>query len=433
MTPLPGVWRRNLPKGWEWAKLNRVATLGTGHTPDRNRSEYWVDCDVPWVTAADLSTRPSAFEPLMDTAQKVSRLGLAHSAAVEHPADTVMFCRTASVGLFCITGRPMATTQAFVTWTPGRRLHPRYLLYVIAAMGPEFDRLAYGSTHLTIYMPDLESLRVPLPPLDVQRRIADFLDDQVGSMDRALELRRREVDLVETRRRAALTEIVFSDSVRSVSLGAVARVQLGRQRSPEHENGEFQMPYLRSANVTDGQILIQDVKSMNFEPAERRTFLLRVGDVLVTEGAGSPESVGASAVYRDEWHGAVCFQNTLVRLRPRGGVEAEYLGWWARAAHAAGAMRSYATGANILHIGVESLKRMPFPLRDERGQGRVMERCDSLDAGSQALHRALQASCDLLAERKRALITAAVTGEFDVSTASFRATDSAIIGVGGAE
>lgn len=42
----------------------------------------------------------------------------------------------------------------------------------------------------------------------------------------------------------------------------------------------------------------------------------RRGDVLVTEGSGSLGTVGASAVWRAELAGTVCFQNTMLRLRP---------------------------------------------------------------------------------------------------------------------
>ena len=36
-------------------------------------------------------------------------------------------------------------------------------------------------------------------------------------------------------------------------LRALAEVTLGRQRSPEHEEGPFMTPYLRAANVKDGR------------------------------------------------------------------------------------------------------------------------------------------------------------------------------------
>lgn len=142
----------------------------------------------------------------------------------------------------------------------------------------------------------------------------------------------------------------------------LAEVALGRQRSPEHERGEHIVPYLRSANVVDGALDLSDVKEMNFTPEEQVVLALRHGDVLVTEGSGSRDTVGTSAVWRDELPSPICFQNTLLRLRPRPCLaDGRYLAWWARHAHAAGLMAATATGANILHLSAEALRRLPVP------------------------------------------------------------------------
>ena len=93
-------------------------------------------------------------------------------------------------------------------------------------------------------------------------------------------------------------------------LRALATVDLGRQRSPVHEQGPHMVPYLRAANVSDGRLNLVDVKEMNFSLREQQFFALKPGDVLVTEGSGSLQTVGASAVWRGEIPGAVCFQNT---------------------------------------------------------------------------------------------------------------------------
>ena len=129
---------------WPLAPLKALASVGTGHTR-LDHPEWWQDCTIPWVTTEDLTSRSdSGLAPLMHTNQRSAELGLANSAAVLHSTDTVMLSRTASVGHVVRIGRPMATTQAFVTWTCGPLLDPRYLVLVLIAMKPEFERIAYG-------------------------------------------------------------------------------------------------------------------------------------------------------------------------------------------------------------------------------------------------------------------------------------------------
>jgi type I restriction enzyme S subunit len=75
---------------------------------------------------------------------------------------------------------PMATTQDFVNWVCGPRLRPKYLYYVLRAMRRELDRLMMGSTHQTIYMPDVRAFRTPLPPVSEQDEIIRCLDQSLA-------------------------------------------------------------------------------------------------------------------------------------------------------------------------------------------------------------------------------------------------------------
>jgi len=192
-------------------RLRQLASLGTGHTPDRRNSEYWENCSIAWVTAEDLSSRDNPFEALMDTCQKVSALGVANSAAVVHPAGTVMLCRTASIGLICRVGMPMATTQAFVTWSPGPELDSEFLMYALHSLRQEWTRLAFGSTHDTIYMPDLESVKIPYVPIRAQREIARELEVSTKQLLMAKQQLDRQCELLRERRQALITAAVTGE------------------------------------------------------------------------------------------------------------------------------------------------------------------------------------------------------------------------------
>lgn len=155
-------------------------------------------------------------------------------------------------------------------------------------------------------------------------------------------------------------------------LAQAAEVRLGRQRAPQYEQGDHVVPYLRSANVVDGGLDLTDVKAMNFDPPEQAIFGLADGDVLMTEGSGSAETVGTSAVWRADLPGIVCFQNTLLRVRPRSGVtDGRFLAWWARHAHASGQIAAVSSGANIQHIGSDGLKDLRIHVPELEEQRRI--------------------------------------------------------------
>ncbi|WP_158710380.1 restriction endonuclease subunit S [Streptomyces sp. NRRL F-5126] len=170
--------------------------------------------------------------------------------------------------------------------------------------------------------------------------------------------------------------------------------------------------YLRAANVQDGALDLTDVKQMNFTPAEQQIFSLRAGDVLVTEGSGSLRSVGASAVWRGESDGAVCFQNTLLRMRPRSGItDGRFLEWWARSAFGSGLFASIATGANIYHISAERARAVPIDLPPIDEQRRIANFLDAETAQLRLIENRSHRLTGLLEERKFSLTAECFTFE----------------------
>ncbi len=165
-------WLGEIPAHWEAKRIKFAARLHSGHTPSRQNADYWKDCTIPWFGLADVwQIRDGQAEYVVDTSEKISEAGLANSAATLLPKGTVILSRTASVGFSAILGVDMATTQDFVNWICGQSLRPEYLLYVLRAMGSEYRRLTMGSTHQTIYMPDVGTFVTPVPPLVEQDRI----------------------------------------------------------------------------------------------------------------------------------------------------------------------------------------------------------------------------------------------------------------------
>ncbi len=163
----PGSWRavstssnQAVSARWPSVLLSDVATLATGHTPDRRKPEYW-DGGISWLSLPEIR----AFDGRIcwATEAQVSSMGIENSSAVVHPAGTVSFSRTASIGFVTIMGRPMATSQDFHNWVPGSGINPVYLLHALRRSRSHLISLSDGSTHKTIYQRLAERFRVLLP------------------------------------------------------------------------------------------------------------------------------------------------------------------------------------------------------------------------------------------------------------------------------
>jgi type I restriction enzyme S subunit len=208
--PTSVPWLTDLPSHWREGLLKFVARLGSGHTPSRNHPEWWIDPTIPWITTGEVAQmRSDRIEYITETRERVSELGMANSAATLHPAGTVVLCRTASAGYSAIMAQDMATSQDFATWTCGPLLRPRFLLLCLRAMRRDLlGRLAMGSTHKTIYMPDIESIKIPIPPVDEQDELVAAAYAEQGPLARATERIEAQIALLRERRGAVITAAI---------------------------------------------------------------------------------------------------------------------------------------------------------------------------------------------------------------------------------
>jgi type I restriction enzyme S subunit len=156
--------------------------------------------------------RGDRIEYLTDTRESISEVGLANSAAELHSRGTVVLSRTASAGFSAIMGVDMATSQDYVTWTCGPRLERRFLLLCLRAMRRDLlERLAQGSTHQTIYMPDIVSIKIPVPPTEEQRAIVEGYWDQVNPIHATTDKLSAQLSLLAEYREALITAAVTGE------------------------------------------------------------------------------------------------------------------------------------------------------------------------------------------------------------------------------
>lgn len=208
-----GMPDRPAPEGWRWRKITDVARLETGHTPSRKHPDYWGG-DVPWIGIKDATGNHG--RTICDTIQHTNELGIANSSARILPANTVCLSRTASVGYVVVMGRPMATSQDFVNWVCSPNLDHRFLKYVLLSEQAAFLRFASGTTHQTIYFPEVKAFHVCLPPPAEQATIGHILQ----SLDDKIEVNRRMSATLEAMARALFKSwFVDFEPVRAKSQG----------------------------------------------------------------------------------------------------------------------------------------------------------------------------------------------------------------------
>jgi len=393
------------------------------------------------MTLADVwQLRDGTVPMITETAEKISELGLANSAAVRHPAGTVILSRTASVGFSAILGTDMATSQDFATWTCGASLEPRYLLYGLRAMAPDLRRLTEGSTHKTIYMPDISQLRIPLPPREEQRRIADYLDAETKRIDLLTALRRQQLTLWMSRRRAlislgtaGLLDEADQRTTNSHQYPAIpgtwrlSRIKyitrkIGSGKTPLGGAESYVsdgVPLLRSQNIHSDGLRMDDVVRISGQTHhEMRGTAVHSWDVLLNiTGA----SLGRCTFAPPDLGPANVNQHVCI-LRVDTGVDARYVALACASAAVQEQIDLVQVGGNRDGLNFEQVGNLeiaiPRLLEDQvRVRKNIMLGVSEVDQ----MIDLVNAQLAVLAKRRQALITAAVTGEIDVTTVRGRA------------
>jgi type I restriction enzyme S subunit len=334
----------------------------------------------------------------------------------------------------------VASTE-FVAMVPSVRINLRYLMYVLSAenVRQELDSMVQSVTrsHQRVSPEQIMRLKVPVPPLEEQRRIADFLDVNVHQLDAVSRARGRQVGLLEERARSEISECLFPgisdladrnqtwpwlpiESDRPlVRLALVASLQSGVTIDAARDVGDDSVvrPYLRVANVQNGYVDLTSISEVTVPAAMARRSTLRRGDVLMTEG-GDLDKLGRGALWSDEVPGCL-HQNHIFAIRSDvDRLDAEYLMFLTQSVH--GRCYFESTGVkttNLASTNSSKIMSFPVPLPALDEQRALAAFCRSVTEEADRVNRVLRRQVDLLIERRQALITAAVTGQVDVTNA----------------
>ena len=376
-----------------YAALGDIANLqaGFGFPLDlQGRSEG----DYPFAKVGDISRCGRSDSSVLSTADHyVDQSDVEKLRAKLVPTGSVLFAKIGEAirqNHRVVAGCPMLIDNNAMAAIPSEKVDGRFLYHYLKTV--DFYALAPATTVPALRKSELERLKVPLPPLPEQRRIAAILD---------------QADTLRTQRRAALAQLdsltqslfldMFGDPVTNPKgwpmhpFSQVCDTRLGKMLDAKQQTGDNTCRYLRNANVQWFRIDLFDLLEMDFDADARETFRLEPGDLLICEG-GEP---GRAAIWRGELED-VYYQKALHRGRPKAGVaNPEYLVWLLWFLSKRGGLGDHVTAATIAHLTSEKLKAMAIPLPPLPLQQTFATRVQAIEA-LKAQHRAALAEQDAL-------------------------------------
>ena len=177
---------------WPIKRIDEVCDVVSGATPKTERPEFWGG-GIPWATPKDLSELDGW--SLDRTARTLTGEGLASCSAAMVPEGSVLLSSRAPIGLVAVAGVPMCTNQGFKNLVCGPDVDPWYLFGWCKIRTTYLQSLGRGATFKEISKRIVESIELPLPPIQRQRRFRSRLMNLTSIHRTRIQSARRIADL----------------------------------------------------------------------------------------------------------------------------------------------------------------------------------------------------------------------------------------------
>lgn len=348
------------------------------------------------------------------------------------PDDVVINSLWAWMGAVGVSKHRGIVSSAYGVYRPrnSTTIYPPYANYLLRtkAYAGEYLCRSTGIWTSRLLLTPSEFLTIPilLPPLPDQRRIAVYLDEATGMIDRLMSLRRRQMELLREQRAALIQQAVTRGlnpraPLKDSGLPWLGQIpahwevfQLKRLLSrieygiSERVDIEGTFVCLRMGDVNEGEISFDNAAYVN---AVEEELLLNEGDLLFNR-TNSLEQVGKVAIFRGHPNKQVTFASYLVRLRATTESDAEFLNYLLNSTPILAWARSEAIPAigqaNLNPTRYCNLRIAKPPVQEQR---EIVAYIQRETAKLDGLRRSYERQLALLAEYRASLIHECVTGQ----------------------
>ncbi len=312
-----------IPRGWVLARLEEVTlSLIGGGTPSTSQPENW-DGDIPWMTSANLTNRI-----VLWGMKNITEKGLRNSATNIVPKGSLLISTRVGIGKVGIAGIDVAISQDLTGLVPDKsKVDIEYLYWTILNKSSHLSGLSQGSTVKGLTRDYVRTLRIHLPPIPEQKKIAEILstvDQAIEKVDEAMEKTQKlKKGLMQELLTKGIGHKEFKDTEigkipedwEVKKLGEVITVCQYGLSSKMSQAGKY--PIIKMDDIVNGNVVPDKVKYINLDKKTFENFRLEKGDILFNR-TNSYELVGRTGIFLLD--GEYVFASYLIRLRPKGEV-----------------------------------------------------------------------------------------------------------------
>ena len=247
--------------------IGEVFETSSGGTPLKKEESFFKNGTIPWIKSGEVS---QGF--IYRSEENITELGLINSSAKIFPHNTVLVAMYgATVGQVGILKINAATNQAVCGIFPNDLMIPEFLFYLLKSKRNYLISLSNGGAQPNISQAIIRKLKIPLPPMEVQREIVEEIEGYQKIIDGARQI----IDNYKP-------QIQIDPSWEMVELGKACDINKS-SANPFDLFGDSDFVYIDISSIENGKGIISSRNILNTKNAPSRARrILRAGDILLS-------------------------------------------------------------------------------------------------------------------------------------------------------
>jgi type I restriction enzyme S subunit len=202
-------WLGEIPAHWELWKIGHLAAIGNGSTPSRENAGYWTEGTIPWLNSSVVNQGEAT-----EANQFVTPLAFNECHLPLVRKDSVLIAITGqgkTRGKAVVLSIEATINQHLAFITPERSLLDPWFLRWILLSAYEYLRSISddaGGTKGALTCEVVANFRIPVPQLDEQHAIVEFISYETTKIDRLRKSTEQTIVLLKERRAALISAAV---------------------------------------------------------------------------------------------------------------------------------------------------------------------------------------------------------------------------------
>ncbi|MFM7875336.1 MAG: restriction endonuclease subunit S [Microcystis panniformis] len=409
-------WLGAIPEHWEVKKLKYISYLTMGQSPssdDYNHEGY----GSPFLQGnAEFGNRHPQAKIFCATVNKYAEKG-----------DILISVR-APVGALNEADRRYGIGRGLCSIRPRDIIIRQFAWYLIQVVKVELNFLSTGSTYEAVAVTDVSNLSCLLPPLPEQQKIAEFLDEETGKIDKLITKKERLIELLKEKRTALISHAVTKGLNPDVPmkdsgvewLGEIpehwenwkishAFQKIGSGTTPSTNRYDYydgDVPWINTSELRENIITDTSVKITNKALLDNSVLnLYSPGTLLIAMYGATIGRLGILGI-------TACTNQACCALANPILLDTKFVFYWLWMRR--NELIILSSGGGQPNINQEKIRSIKIPAPPLPEQQKIAQFLDRETSKIDNLITKTRTSIDHLKEYRTALISAAVTGKIDV-------------------